>query len=172
MWHPSCWSLYKLPNRTNNNMEGWHHSLNRRASFYLLKGLLHQEASLMIQIQLVSDGKLSHIQKRKYHLLQLKTCPFFLFKNTHSTSGLETSKFFFSLFSQRLKKHINANKPAKPAITTQFSSQKNLVMRLINHIKQFKLYELQHTRPQPFCIARFGLLQFQVLGARTTTAVR
>ena len=68
-----------LPIRTNNDIEGWHHSLNRRANnhvhlpFYLLVELLHQEARLVsIQIQLVSDGKLSRIQRRKYRLLQSK----------------------------------------------------------------------------------------------------
>ena len=41
--------------------------------FYLLEELLHQEARLVsIQIQLVSDGKLSRIQGRKYRLLQSK----------------------------------------------------------------------------------------------------
>ena len=79
MWPPSCWSVYMLPIRTNNDIEGWHHSLNRRANnrvhlpFYLLVELLHQEARLIsIQIQLVSDGKLSRIQRRKYRLLQSK----------------------------------------------------------------------------------------------------
>ena len=32
MWPPSCWSVYMLPTRTNNDIEGWHHSLNRRAN--------------------------------------------------------------------------------------------------------------------------------------------
>lgn len=79
MWPPSCWSVYMLPIRTNNDIEGWHHSLNRRANncvhlpFYLLVELLHQEARCVsIQIQLVSDGKLSLIQRRKYRLLQSK----------------------------------------------------------------------------------------------------
>ena len=41
--------------------------------FYLLEELLHQEARLVsIQIHLVSDGKLSRIQRRKYRLLQSK----------------------------------------------------------------------------------------------------
>ena len=68
VWPPSCWSVYMLPIRTNNDIEGWHHSLNRRANnhihlpFYLLVELLHQEARLVsIQIQLVPDGKLSRI---------------------------------------------------------------------------------------------------------------
>ena len=79
MWPPSCWSIYMLPIRTNNDIEGWHHSLNQRVNnrvhlpFYLLVELLHQEARLvLIQIQLVSDGKLSRIQRRKYCLLQSK----------------------------------------------------------------------------------------------------
>jgi len=77
MWPPSCWSVYMLPIRTNNDIEGWHNSLNQRANnrvhlpFYLLVELLHQEARLVsIQIQLVSDGKLSRIQRRKYRFLQ------------------------------------------------------------------------------------------------------
>ena len=68
MWPPSCWSVYMLSIRTNNDIEGWHHSLNRSANnsvhlpFYLLVELLHQEARLVsIQIQLVSHGKLSRI---------------------------------------------------------------------------------------------------------------
>ena len=68
MWPPSCWSVYMLPIRTNNDIEGWHHSLNRSSNnsvhlpFYLLVELLHQEARLVsIQIPLVSHGKLSRI---------------------------------------------------------------------------------------------------------------
>ena len=75
---PSFWPVYMLPIRMNNDIEGWHHNLNRRANnrvhlpFYLLVELLHQEARLVsIQIQLVSDGKLSRIQ-RKYRLLLSK----------------------------------------------------------------------------------------------------
>lgn len=45
----------------------------RMSPFYLLEELLHQEARLVsIQIQLVSDGKLSRFQRRKYCLLQSK----------------------------------------------------------------------------------------------------
>ena len=55
------------------------HGLNSRANnrvhlpFYLLVELLHQEARLVsIQIRLMSDGKLSRIQRKKYRLLQSK----------------------------------------------------------------------------------------------------
>lgn len=75
----SCWSVYMLPTRTNNNIEGWHHSVNRRATnqvhllLYLLMVLLHKEARfVLVQIHLVSDSKLSRFQRKKYRLLQSK----------------------------------------------------------------------------------------------------
>lgn len=46
------WSVFKQPIRTNNDIEGWHNALNRRADgqcrlqFYLLIELLHREARL------------------------------------------------------------------------------------------------------------------------------
>ena len=79
MWPPSCWSIFMVPVRTNNDIEGWHHSINRRANgktqipFYLLVDLLHQEARLVtIQIRFISEGKLSRIQRRKYRMLQAR----------------------------------------------------------------------------------------------------
>ncbi|XP_078372705.1 uncharacterized protein LOC144656350 [Oculina patagonica] len=91
MWPPSSWSVFKQPIRTNNDIEGWHHSINRRANnrvhlpFYLLVELLHQEARLVsIQIQLVADGKLSRIQRKKYRQLQTK-----IFKHWEEFEGKE-----------------------------------------------------------------------------------
>ena len=59
--------------RTNNDIEGWHHALNRRAAgrcglpFYLLVSLLNNEARLVsLQIRLVSERKLKRIQKAAY----------------------------------------------------------------------------------------------------------
>lgn len=82
-----------LPIRTNNDIEAWHHGLNSRANnrvhlpFYLLVELLHQEARLVsIQIRLVSDGKLSRIQRKKYQLLQSK-----IFKHWEDFNGNEIS---------------------------------------------------------------------------------
>ena len=79
MWPPSCWSIFMVPVRTNNDIEGWHHNINRRANgktqipFYLLVDLLHQEARLVtIQIRFISEGKLSRIQRRKYRMLQAR----------------------------------------------------------------------------------------------------
>ena len=57
---------------------GWHHALNRRAKgrhlpFYELIELLHREAKLVaIQIRLVSNQKLTRIQRRAYRQLQSK----------------------------------------------------------------------------------------------------
>ena len=54
--------------RTNNDIEGWHHSLNKRAagrcglSLYMFVALLHKEAGLVsVQIRLVSVRKLKGI---------------------------------------------------------------------------------------------------------------
>jgi hypothetical protein len=65
--------------RTNNDIEGWHNGLHRRASgkwnmpFYLLIDLLHQEARLTeLRIRLVSEKKLKRIQRAKYRSLQAK----------------------------------------------------------------------------------------------------
>ena len=77
VWPPSCWSVYNMAIRTNNDLEGWHNRINRRANgrwampFYLLIGLLHREATLsMVQVRLVSERKLQRFQRRKYRELQ------------------------------------------------------------------------------------------------------
>ena len=79
VWPPSCWSVYKEAVRTNNDVEGWHNSLNRRASgrcqmpFYLLINLLYREARLAsLQIRLVSEKKLKRFQRKKYRNVQTK----------------------------------------------------------------------------------------------------
>ena len=63
--------------RTNNDVEGWHNGLTRRASgrsnipFYLLIQLLKREAELCaVQVKLVSERKLQRIQRKKYRKLQ------------------------------------------------------------------------------------------------------
>ena len=94
VWPSSCWQVYMLPIRTNNDIEGWHHSLNRRANnrvhlpFYLLVELLHQEARLVsIRIRLVSDGKLSRIQRKKYRLFQSKIFKHWEYFNSNEISA-------------------------------------------------------------------------------------
>ena len=65
--------------RTNNDIDGWHHRLNRKANgkshlpFYHLVKLLHSEAILTkLQVRLVSEEKLTRMQRQKYLNLQAK----------------------------------------------------------------------------------------------------
>ena len=75
----ASWSVFKEAVRTNNDIEGWHHGLNRRAEgktqlpLYLLIHLLYQEARLAsLQIRLVSEKKLKRVQCKTYRMLQSK----------------------------------------------------------------------------------------------------
>ena len=72
-WPPASWSVYLQAVRTNNDVEGWHYGLNRRAQgksqlpLYMLIMLLHEESRLTsLQIRLVSDKKLCRIQRKTY----------------------------------------------------------------------------------------------------------
>ena len=73
----------RQPVRTNNDLEGWHNALNRRAKgqsglpLYLLIELLEKEARLTtIAIRLVSDQKLSRVQRKCYSNIQRKLFEF------------------------------------------------------------------------------------------------
>ena len=77
IWPPSSWSVFMMATSSNNDIEGWHNGLHRRASgrwnmpFYLLIDLLHQEAWLTaLRICLVSEKKLTRIQRKKYRSVQ------------------------------------------------------------------------------------------------------
>ena len=79
MFPPENWSVYGQIVRTNNDLEGYHNALNRRACgkvhlpFYMLVKLLHEEFKLAaLQIKLVSERKLKRIQRKKYRDLQCK----------------------------------------------------------------------------------------------------
>ena len=79
LWPTSSWSIFSQSIRTNNDIEGWHNRLNKRAAgrcnlqFYLLVSLLHKEAKLTsVYIRLVSEKKLRRIQRKKYRDLQGK----------------------------------------------------------------------------------------------------
>ena len=78
-WPSSAWSVFEQAIRTNNDVEGWHLGLNRRAAgksqlpFYIMIQLLHREARLTsLHIRLVSERKLRRIQRKKYRNLQTK----------------------------------------------------------------------------------------------------
>lgn len=73
------WSVYGQAIRTNNDVEGFHKALNRRACgkvhlpFYLLVQFLHKECQLTeMTIKLVSKTKLKRCQRKKYRNLQAK----------------------------------------------------------------------------------------------------
>ena len=91
---PTNWSIYQQAIRTNNDIEGWHNALNRRAgsqanlSLYLLIEILNREAQLTsINIRLVSERKLKRIQRKKYRNLQEKLFQQWeLYKNGQRTS--------------------------------------------------------------------------------------
>lgn len=82
-WPPSSWSVFNQSIRTNNDIEGWHNRLNKRAAgrcnlqFYLLVNLLHKEAKITsVHIRLVAEKKLRRIQRKKYKNLQGKLFTF------------------------------------------------------------------------------------------------
>ena len=93
-WPPSTWSGYEKPIRTNNDVEGWHNALNRRANgktnlpFYLLTNLLFREASLVsLQIRLISERKLKRTQRRKYRQIQAKIFSHWEEYKTHQSTS-------------------------------------------------------------------------------------
>jgi hypothetical protein len=73
---PSSWCAYRQATRTNNDAEGYHHRLNRRANdhghgFYVLIQLLHREATYVdLQCRLISEEALTRINRKKYTRMQ------------------------------------------------------------------------------------------------------
>lgn len=68
IWTPSTWTVYRMAVRTNKDVEGWRHRINRRAQksclpFYVLVILLHKETtSIPTQLKMISEGKLRRYQ--------------------------------------------------------------------------------------------------------------
>ena len=98
-WTPSCWSVYKQQIHTNNDVEGWHNGLNKRASgraqmpLYMLVHLVHKEACLVaLQIRLVSERKLTKLQKRKYRSTQAKILSYWEQYACHQKSAAQLLK--------------------------------------------------------------------------------
>ena len=72
-WCPAAWCVFLRPICTNNDVEGWHNGLNRGANgkcrlpLYMLTTILRQEFRLAeLQIRLVSERKLTRIQRKNY----------------------------------------------------------------------------------------------------------
>ena len=78
VWPVSAWSVFGRSVRSNNDVEGWHHRLNRRAkkgnhTFYLLVKLTYKEAQTVPQqVKLVSEWKLKRHQKKETVLIHGK----------------------------------------------------------------------------------------------------
>ncbi|XP_052778138.1 uncharacterized protein LOC128215495 [Mya arenaria] len=76
MWPVASWSVFGHSIRTNNDVEGWHARLNRRAKkgnlpFYLLVELLYKEAQeIPIMCKLVKERKLCRYQRKATTLTQ------------------------------------------------------------------------------------------------------
>ncbi|KAK3108588.1 hypothetical protein FSP39_011475 [Pinctada imbricata] len=78
MWPVDAWSIFGRSIRTNNDCEGWHHRINRRASkgnlpFYLLLQLLYDEAdTIPLNLKMMKEGKLRRHQRKKTKQLEGK----------------------------------------------------------------------------------------------------
>ena len=78
IWTVQCWSVYGRSIRTNNDVEGWHNRLNRRAKkgnlpFYMLLSLLYSEACVIpMQVKMVKEGKLRWYQHKHTKGVQAK----------------------------------------------------------------------------------------------------
>ena len=74
VWEIKSWCVFGQTIQTNNDCEGWHHRINRRAQkgnlqFYLLISLLYKEASLLpTQIKMVSEGNCVATRERTVEL--------------------------------------------------------------------------------------------------------
>jgi ferredoxin-fold anticodon binding domain-containing protein len=68
--------VYRQSVRTNNDVEGWYHRINKKAQkpnlqMYILIILLHKEAKLLpTQLKMVTEGKLRRYQRKKTKELQ------------------------------------------------------------------------------------------------------
>ena len=69
---PEEWSVFMLPIRTNNDVEGWHHRLNTKCrtahlNMYALVHYLYEEAKLVRVVEaLVLDAVATRISSKKY----------------------------------------------------------------------------------------------------------
>ena len=75
-WRPESWCIFMQSIRTNNDIEGWHNRLNRRAqgqslAFYQLMLTLYEESqTVKLQMELLCRHKLAVYQKRQTILMQ------------------------------------------------------------------------------------------------------
>ena len=77
IFKPENWSGFGLPFRANNDVEGWHHRMNKETKpntpFYLLVQVLNAEArEIPINIELLSLLKFKRRLRKKYAILNNK----------------------------------------------------------------------------------------------------
>jgi len=78
LWPPSSWTCFNESVRTNNDTEGWHGRLNRRAGngnlgIYRLADLLFQESKIVtVSIKLLSEGKVQRMQRKATNTVNKK----------------------------------------------------------------------------------------------------
>ena len=70
VWTVPTWSVFNQAIRTNNDAEGWHHKLNRKAckgnlQFYLLITLMYSEAKRLLTQMKMIRGETQKIQTQK-----------------------------------------------------------------------------------------------------------
>jgi hypothetical protein len=76
VWTVPTWSVFNQSIRTNNDVEGWHHKLNRKArkgniQFYLLITLMYSEAKrLPTQMKMISERKLKRYRRKRSRTVQ------------------------------------------------------------------------------------------------------
>lgn len=94
-WDVASWSVFGMSIRTNNDVEGYHNRLNRRAKkgnlpFYLMLRLLYNESCIIpTQIKMISEGKLKRQQKKKSRDLHGKI---FELWNRYSAKDISVSR--------------------------------------------------------------------------------
>ena len=106
----SSWCVFGQSVWTNNDVEGWHNGLNRRAQgrsklpFYMMVQLLYEEARLAsLQIRLFSEKKLQQHQRREYRQLQSKIFHLWdSYKNKSKTAKPAPEGMCLSLWPSRV----------------------------------------------------------------------
>ncbi|CAH1239155.1 Hypp5730 [Branchiostoma lanceolatum] len=101
VWTIDEWSVYFQPIRTNNDSEGYHARLNRKAQnslpFYLLVDLLSKEAQYVkLQATLVSMNRLTRYKRKPYRVLESRL--FQLWDEYHN--GERTTSSFLRVVSR------------------------------------------------------------------------
>ncbi len=95
VWPVTSWTVFGRSIRTNNDVEGWHHRINRHAqksnlSYYLLIELLYKEASrIPLQLKLIGEGKLRRQQKKRALRIQ---CQLYTLWEDYASNRISVSR--------------------------------------------------------------------------------